>query len=101
VVAGDVEIQVLLNEEGTLRAKIFNRENEIQQFLSEQQGYTQGVGISYEVDFNSFKELMQKIFNKKNKNVETEEPQVSATPDAVMGKDSLIKFYPKTNVPKL
>ena len=100
VVAGDMEIQVLLNEEGTLRAKIFNRENEIQQFLSEQQGYTQGVGISYEVDFNNFKELMQKIFNKKNKNVETEEPQVLVTPDAVMGKDSLIKFYPKTNVPK-
>ena len=100
VVAGDVEVQVLLNEEGTLRAKIFNRENQIQQFLSEQQGYTQGIGISYEVDFNSFKELMQKIFS--NKNVETEEPQASATvPNAVMGNDSLIKFYSKTNKPKL
>ncbi|UCD60712.1 MAG: translocation/assembly module TamB [Flavobacteriaceae bacterium] len=100
VVAGDVEVQVLLNEEGTLRAKIFNRENEIQQFLSEQQGYTQGIGISYEVDFNSFKELMTKIF--RNKKVDTEEPQASASvPDAVMGNDSLIKFYSKTNKPKL
>ena len=100
VVAGDMEVQVLLNEEGTLRAKIFNRENQIQQFLSEQQGYTQGIGISYEVDFNSFKELMQKIFS--NKKAETEEPQASATvPNAVMGNDSLIKFYSKTNKPKL
>ena len=60
----------------------------------------QGIGISYEVDFNSFRELMQKIFRKKE--VEIEEPQATATvPTAVMGKDSLIKFYPKTNIPKL
>ncbi len=64
VVAGDVEVQILLNEEGTLSAKIFNRENEIQQFISDRQGYTQGVGLSYEVDFNDFKELMRKIFKK-------------------------------------
>ncbi|WP_239985706.1 MULTISPECIES: translocation/assembly module TamB domain-containing protein [Arenibacter] len=65
VVAGDVEVQILLNEEGTLSAKIFNRENEIQQFLADRQGYTQGVGLSYQVDFNSFKELMLKILGKK------------------------------------
>ena len=68
VVAGDVEIQILLNKEGTLSAKIFNRENEIQQFLAEKQGYTQGVGLSYEVNFSIFKELMNKILrNKKPK----------------------------------
>lgn len=66
VVAGDVEVQIILNEEGTLSAKIFNRENEIQQFIAERQGYTQGVGLSYEVDFNSFKELIQKIFKPKS-----------------------------------
>ncbi|MBC8769739.1 translocation/assembly module TamB [Arenibacter sp. BSSL-BM3] len=65
VVAGDVEVQILLNEEGTLSAKIFNRENEIQQFLADRQGYTQGVGLSYQVDFNSFKELLLKILGKK------------------------------------
>ena len=27
-------------------------------------GYTQGVGISYEVDFDTFKELINKIFKK-------------------------------------
>ncbi|MGI9548227.1 MAG: translocation/assembly module TamB domain-containing protein, partial [Flavobacteriaceae bacterium] len=101
VVAGDVEVQVLLNEEGTLRAKVFNRENEIQQFLAEQQGYTQGIGLSYQVDFNSFKELMKVIFRKNAE--EQEEPselKVEEVPNSVMGKDSLIRFYPKTNPPK-
>ncbi|MEZ4971049.1 MAG: translocation/assembly module TamB domain-containing protein [Flavobacteriaceae bacterium] len=64
VVAGDVEVQILLNEEGTLSAKIFNRENEIQQFLADRQGYTQGVGLSYQVDFDSFKQLLRKILRK-------------------------------------
>lgn len=64
VVAGDVEVQILLNEEGTLSAKIFNRENEIQQFLADRQGYTQGVGLSYQVDFDSFKELLRKILGR-------------------------------------
>ncbi|MFD2098888.1 translocation/assembly module TamB domain-containing protein [Flagellimonas iocasae] len=98
VVAGDVEVQVLLNEQGTLSAKIFNRENQIQQFLAERQGYTQGVGLSYQVDFNSFKELMQKVFNKKDKVEITPAAEESEQPEApleTMGKDSLIRFMPK------
>ncbi|WP_317198371.1 translocation/assembly module TamB domain-containing protein [Aurantibacter crassamenti] len=96
VVAGDFELQVLLNEEGTLSAKFFNKESEIQQFLGERLGYTQGAGISYQVDFDSFKELFRKIFNKvesENKEV----PQVKESPSSVMGQDSLIRFYPKTS----
>lgn len=65
MVAGDAEIQIILNDQGSLSAKIFNRENEIQQFLADRQGYTQGVGLSYQVDFNSFQELLRKILNKK------------------------------------
>ncbi|WP_238320897.1 translocation/assembly module TamB domain-containing protein [Neotamlana nanhaiensis] len=63
VVAGDVEISFLLNDEGTLTAKVFNRENSIQTF-GDRIGYTQGVGVSYNVDFDTFKELLQKIFKK-------------------------------------
>ncbi|MGB5376467.1 translocation/assembly module TamB domain-containing protein [Muriicola sp.] len=93
VVAGDVEVQVLLNEEGTLRAKIFNRENEIQQFLADQTGYTQGIGLSYEVDFNTFNDLLRKVFSPKKVNESS-----GAKPKDVrstMGKDSLVKFYQK------
>ncbi|MEE9361081.1 MAG: translocation/assembly module TamB domain-containing protein [Cellulophaga sp.] len=67
VVAGDIEIQILLNDEGTLSAKIYNRENEIRAFLAERHGYTKGIGLSYEVDFSTFRELMIKIFKKKAK----------------------------------
>src|SRR5690606_12873545 len=62
-IVGDVEIQFLLNEDGSLRAQVFNRENNIT-YLGEGIGYTQGVGLAYEVDFNSFRELWQKIFLK-------------------------------------
>ena len=92
VVAGDVEVQVLLNDQGTLSAKIFNRENQIQQFMFERQGYTQGVGLSYQVDFDSFKELMQKVFQKQEKK---EGPAPQKTTQEVMGNDSLIRFSPK------
>lgn len=98
VIAGDVEIQVLLNEDGTLSAKFFNRQGEIQQFLAEQQGNSQGFGLSYQVDFNTFKELMQKIFKSKKP---AEEIQEESTRNLnVMGKDSLIQFQPKKEVPK-
>lgn len=66
VINGDVQIDLLLNEDGTLRAKVFNRENSIRNF-GEEIGYTQGVGISYNVEFDSFKELLQIIFSGKNR----------------------------------
>lgn len=98
VIAGDVEIQVLLNDDGTLSAKFFNRQGEIQQYLSEQQGNTQGIGLSYQVDFNNFKELMKKIFSsKKSEEEAVEKPQLNSN---VMGKDSLIRFYPKKVNPR-
>jgi len=67
VVVGDVRIDFLLNEDGTLRATIFNKQNDIQ-FIGEADGYTQGVGLSYSYDFDNFKQLLKKIFiSQKNK----------------------------------
>jgi hypothetical protein len=63
VIVGNLEIEFLLNEEGNLRAKIFNRENNIQ-YIGEELGFTQGVGLSYQVDFDTFKELLRKIVDK-------------------------------------
>ena len=99
VVAGDFELQLLLNEEGTLSVKFFNRESEIQEFIGERQGYTQGAGLSYQVDFDSFKELFRKIFRKVEEEEEKKKeelPKAESVPTTVMGKDSLIRFYPKT-----
>ena len=94
VVAGDVEIQILLNEEGTLSAKIFNRENEIQQFFTQQQGYTQGVGLSYQVDFDTFGELLRKVFVKKTK--EDDSKKLKENERKTLG-DGLIIFSDKTD----
>ncbi|WP_299522224.1 translocation/assembly module TamB domain-containing protein [Winogradskyella sp.] len=65
-ITGDVQIDWLLNEDGTLRAKVFNRENIIRNF-GEEIGYTQGVGLSYSVEFDTFKELIDIIFSGKNR----------------------------------
>ncbi|WP_245766593.1 translocation/assembly module TamB domain-containing protein [Pustulibacterium marinum] len=70
VVAGDAEVQILLNDEGTLSAKVFNKQTEIQDFLASTQGYTQGVGLSYQVDFDTFGELWRIIFNGKKEEEE-------------------------------
>lgn len=67
VFAGDAEIELLLNEDGTLSAKFFNRENNIRNF-GEEIGYTQGIGLSYNVEFDKFRELLRIIFSGKNRN---------------------------------
>ena len=92
VVAGNVEVQFLLNEEGTLSATIFNRENNVYQTYLESQGYTQGIGLNYQVDFNTFRELMAKIFRKKEKEKSQKEKPLS---DGQMGEKGLINFQSK------
>ena len=63
-VAGDIEVQWLMNEDGSLRMKFFNRQADLQ-FIGEDQIFEQGGGISYSVDFNTFNELMRKLFQRK------------------------------------
>ena len=60
-IVGDVEVQYRVNEDGTLNLRFFNKENDIT-YIGQGIGYTQGVGISYEVDFDTLKELINKIF---------------------------------------
>ncbi len=63
-IVGNVEVQYRVNEDGTLNLRMYNRENDIN-YIGEGIGYTQGLGISYEVDFDTFKELINKLTNKK------------------------------------
>ena len=74
-VAGDFEVQVLLNEDRTLSLKFFNRENSIQNF-GEQIGYTQGLGVSYNIEFDNLKELFKELFSK---NTKKEDAQIEKT----------------------
>ncbi|WP_269236647.1 translocation/assembly module TamB domain-containing protein [Flavobacterium flavigenum] len=64
-IVGDIEVQYRINEDGTANLRLFNKENDLS-YVGQGIGYTQGVGISYEVDFDTFSELVNKIF-KKNK----------------------------------
>jgi hypothetical protein len=63
-VAGDIEVQWLVNEDGSLRINFFNRQADIQ-FIGEDQIFEQGAGVSYTVDFDTFRELVNKLFNRK------------------------------------
>ncbi|MGV3696079.1 translocation/assembly module TamB domain-containing protein [Flavobacterium sp.] len=60
-IVGDLEVQYRVNPDGTLNLRVFNKENDIT-YIGQGIGYTQGIGMSYEVDFDTFKELVNKIF---------------------------------------
>ena len=87
-IIGEVKIEVLLNEDGTLRGTVFNRQNEVQYSTTEEEGYTQGIGLSYQVNFNNLSELAKKIKLRKNKKV------VKKNPVKII-KNKLIKFKRK------
>ena len=63
-IAGDIEVQWLINEDGTLRMNFFNRQADIQ-FIGEDQIFEQGLGMSYSVDFDTLSELIDKLFGKR------------------------------------
>lgn len=60
-IVGDVEVLYRVNEDGTMNLRLFNKENDIN-YIGQGIGYTQGIGVSYEVDFDTFKEFVNKIF---------------------------------------
>ena len=87
VIAGNFEVEMLINEDRTLSLKFFNRENSIRYF-GEQIGYTQGVGLSYNVEFDNLKELFQKIFKKGGNKEETGiQATENDTPDFITFKE--------------
>ena len=75
-----------LNEEETFRLKGFNRQNEVEFAVADEEGYTQGIGLSYRVDFDNGKELKEKIFGKRKK--EPKKKQV----DSLKIKSGLVNF---------
>ena len=95
-IVGNVEAQIRLNDENTLKGRVFNRENDIN-FLGEGIGYTQGVGLTYEVDFDTVRELWRKLFNK------TEEKEKDNTGNDIPDSDlspEYIKFMESRNKKK-
>lgn len=56
---GDIEAEYRVDSEGRIRIKAYNRYNE-QNILYEGAPYTQGVGVFYRKEFNSFRELFKR-----------------------------------------
>ncbi|WP_396175654.1 translocation/assembly module TamB domain-containing protein, partial [Flavobacterium sp.] len=81
-VVGNVEILYRVNEDGSLNMRVFNRENDIT-YIGEGIGYTQGIGVSYQVDFNTFRELITKVF-KNAKLTKDTTPYNDVGPDSEM-----------------
>ena len=65
-VVGEVKVEILVDEQGNLRWTIFNRQNEIQ-YSEEEEGYTQGIGLTYQLDFDNVTEMLTKFGLRKNK----------------------------------
>jgi len=59
-IVGDVELEVYLDENGNLVFRVFNKQTELE-YIGQQEGYTQGIGLSYQVDFDTFKEILDKL----------------------------------------
>ena len=100
VIVGNIEAQLRLNDDGTLKARVFNRENDIN-FLGEGIGYTQGIGLTYEVDFDTLKELWYKIFKESKLNQSTNNNNTGNNdiPDSELSPD-FIKFSEDRNKKK-
>jgi hypothetical protein len=91
-VVGEVKVEVLLNESGNFRGVIFNRQNEIQ-YSAQEEGYTQGLGLSYQVNFNSLSELLTKLGLKKKKNEKIVQPKK----DSLIGRPQQLINFKKSN----
>ncbi len=86
-IVGDVKVEIMLNKEGSLKGTIFNRPNEIQ-YSVEEEGYTRGAGLSYQVSFNNLKDLFKKIKRKKKKN----NPKLLIKKDTIQKQNSIEKI---------
>ncbi|MFV8334765.1 translocation/assembly module TamB domain-containing protein [Flavobacterium sp. RSP29] len=96
-IVGDVEVLYRVNEDGTLNLRIFNKENDIN-YIGQGIGYTQGLGLSYEVDFDTFKEFVNKIF--KNLKIDRATVPVAEDQDSEMSPDYINFSKPKKSSTK-
>ncbi len=66
-IVGNVSVEVKVTNDGKLRLRAFNRSNDFN-ILKNSVDYTQGVGISYKVEFDNWGDLFKSKNPKKKKN---------------------------------
>lgn len=63
---GDLDVEIKLDDRGRFRAKVFSHSaDQFSNYLDNSQ--RNGIGLVYQEEFSSFKELMHKIFRRKRK----------------------------------
>lgn len=80
---GDFAVEVKANKEGNVRLKAFNRSNNNSLINNINSPYTQGVGVFYSIEFNTFSELSKKfrdMFRPKSKKKLVPEKEIDTTP---------------------
>ena len=98
-VIGDLEVLYRVNDDGSLNFKVFNRENDIN-YIGEGVGYTQGIGITYQVDFDTFDELYNKVFRSAKYKLEQENKPKDEVPDSNYTPEFINFTEPKKNLPE-
>ncbi len=102
-IVGDIDVKYRMNEDGSFNLHFFNKENDIN-YIGQDIGYTQGIGISYEVDFDTFRELVDKMFNNNKLKNQNKEDVKEADSDSNINPD-FINFTkpesPKADKPKV
>jgi hypothetical protein len=76
-IVGAVDVKYRINDDGSFNFHVFNKENDLN-YITQDIGYIQGAGISYEVDFDTFKELVDKMFGSRKL---TKENKIKAKED--------------------
>jgi hypothetical protein len=69
----DVNIEYKLTDDGRYRLKGFNRSNSNTQITTTGGPYTQGIGVFYREEFETFNQLFKRYIEKVNKNKKKEE----------------------------
>ncbi len=64
---GEFEVELPLNKKENFRAKAYSKQNEVQFDILDSEGYTQGIGLSYQFNWNNGSEFLEKIGLKKSK----------------------------------
>jgi len=72
---GDFEIQYDVTPDGQITARAFTRSIQNDYQLAASQIYRHGVGLTYQIDFDSYGELVHRIFQKKQKAIREEEEE--------------------------
>jgi TamB, inner membrane protein subunit of TAM complex len=70
-IVGDFDIDVKVNKSGKVHVRAFNESNDKQ--IYKYAPYTQGVGVFYREEFNSFSELLRKFRNRFRRKKENDE----------------------------